>query len=146
MTEEHRQLDAIESALLELESGESADLFRATRVRPGRLLLVPVKSGGGSVRRFVPRAASVAAVIAVAIGVWSWMFSAELARIQDRADVPIGVVASSAGLSTAAFLACFEGPTEVLASNCRDQDYNTDGHVDLADYGAFQSAYRTRTP
>ena len=143
MVKSQEQLDPIEEALLELKAANQAELFGRTQI-DGRLLAGPCVSRGS--RRFAFRLLPVAAAVALAIGVWTWMFSSELTALRKKSGVSRAVVSDSPVADQGNFYECFSGPTEGRSPMCREHDYDTDGDVDLADFGAYQLAFATVAP
>ena len=141
MTHDRNQLDPVETALLELQDADRARLFRRTRVDEARLVAgrVPAQSSGS--RRVAMRFLPVAAALAMAIGVWSWMFSTELAETRRAQDASPTLLADASTPDPGSFHKCFAGPTAGTSSSCQELDYDSDGDVDLADFGAYQLAY-----
>ncbi len=138
MADDRKKLDPVEEAMLELDAGERAELFRRTQFDGRRFLIQPVRSGS---RRLVFRLLPAAAVAVIAVGVWSWMFSVELAGLRRGNGVSAGALAEAPTEGYRSFYDCHGGPTEGFVSGCRSQDYDADGDVDLADFGAYQLAY-----
>lgn len=141
MTTEHRQLDPVEEALLQLDAAEEAGLFRRSRVDTKRLL---IRSAASKPGWFGARLAAAAAVVVLAVGAWSWMYHARMAELSQRVGVT-DVVAEAPVASPGEFYKCFDGPTGALRASCRDHDYDADGDVDLADFSAYQLAYAGMT-
>jgi hypothetical protein len=137
MTGEPRKLDPIEDALLELDAAERARVFERSSVEARQLLRQPGPVGW---RGRAVRLVSAAAVIAIAVGIWGWVYSLQWSHLRERtgASVVAGLSADGAG---GRFYECFQGPTGMLGSACRECDYDADGDVDLADFGAYQLAY-----
>jgi hypothetical protein len=145
MREQDQQIDPIEAELAELSDAERLGVFRATSTdrawlaatdpaftthRPGWV---------GQVTR--GRMAAVAALLAVAFGVWGLMFRHQLADLREQARlVPVRLV-DSASVRFPAVLACLRGPISASGEGCPEGDLDGDGDVDLADYRALQVAY-----
>ena len=127
---------------MELDAGERAGLFGRTQIDSRRLLRQPVRLGS---RRLVFRALPAAAAAVIAVGVWTWMFRAELAELRRNNGVSSGAVADVPTKHYRNFYDCHNGPTGELVSGCRGQDYDADGNVDLADFAAYQLAYADST-
>ncbi len=141
MTNSREQLDPIEKALLELHAADRAQLFCRTQIDGRRLLTRPTRSGS----RHIPFRLLAAAAVVMAIGVWTWMFSVQLAALRQRVNGTTGAVAEVPAEARGGFYECFNGPTDVVPPGCREHDYDTDGDVDLADFGAYQLAYANVT-
>jgi hypothetical protein len=141
MDTEPRKLDPVEMALLELDGAERARMFERTRVDVDGLLAERMPVSSLKLSRTALRLLPVAAAVALAVGVGSWMFSVKLAELREGRVVLSGFVADAAAPSLGRFHECFKGPTDVLPAACREQDFDADGDVDLADFGAFQLAY-----
>lgn len=142
MANNRQRLDPVEEAMLELDAGERARLFCRTQIDGSRLLMQPARFGS---RRLIFRILPAAAVVVLAVGVSSWMFSVELAGLRRGNDVSGGAVAEAPTKGYRSFYDCHNGPTEGLVSGCGGQDYDADGDVDLADFGAYQLAYADST-
>ncbi len=140
MTSEQRQLDPIEEALLELNAAEKARLFRQSRVDAKRLVAKPVPTGW---RWRTLRLVSAAAVIAAAVGMWSWLYGLQWSQLRERTGT--SVVVESSPADPGRFQECFHGPTGAIRSSCGECDYDADGDVDLADFSAYQLAYASVT-
>ncbi len=138
MSNDPTQLDAIEGALVELAAAEKAGVFGRTRVDAAALL-----SGEASTSPRYPRWRSsrimlpVAAAVAMAIGVSSWMFTSQL-NAPGNGGFGDHVVVADAGRCAGGFFGCLTGPGSSGSSGCQAYDYDSDGDVDLADYGAHQ--------
>ncbi len=141
MTHDRNQLDPVEEALLELQDADRARLFRRTRVDEARLVADPVTARSSGSRRGAIRLLPVAAALVMAIGVWSWMFSAEFAETRRAQDASPTLLADASTPDPGSFHKCFAGPTAGTSSSCQELDYDSDGDVDLADFGAYQLAY-----
>lgn len=130
MTNEPRQLDGVEDAMLELAAADKAGLFRESRVDADMLVRQPVAA-----RRWrgLLRLAPVAAALAMAVGVGSWMIRTE--KITPHATQ----ITQTADPCDGQFLHCFSGPSQTVLASCQVHDYDSDGDVDLADFGAFQA-------
>jgi hypothetical protein len=135
VSEDSGKPDVIEAALLELKAAEAAGVFARTGVDGRRILAVDpepaddTQSTRWSAPRTVGRWLPIAAAVALAIGVWSWMFSAEVGTVHGRN-----------------FQKCFGGPTASALAECNQHDYDADGDVDLVDFRAFQLAFASGTP
>ena len=140
MTSEPRQLDSIEDALFELDAAERAGVFERSSVDARQLLRQPEPVGWrGRAVRFV----SAAAVIAMAVGVWGWVYSLQWSQLRERTGASVVAELSAAGPGR--FYECFQGPTGTIRSSCRECDYDADGDVDLVDFGVYQLAYADMT-
>lgn len=142
MNNGREKLDPVEEALLELDAAEKAGLFRRSRVETRRLLRRP---GPSKLVWFGVRLVPAAAAVAIAVGAWSWMYRARMAELTGRIGVT-DVVAEAPVVSPGEFYECFDGPKGALRLSCRNNDYDADGDVDLADFGAYQLAYAGMTP
>ena len=145
MTNDPKQLDTLEEMLLELYSADRAGVFKKTPVDPEALRKSTARSSADQfpihrwwlTRRMRPLAA--AAAIAMVVGVWGWMFQAEIGRIRNPGNMA-GVNAIGPAYASG-FHRCFTGPTGAAVADCTEQDYDADGNVDLVDYGSFQLAF-----
>jgi len=141
MMNDRSQLDPVEEALLELQDVDRARLFHRTQVDEARLLASRVTAQAAGSRRVAMRLLPVAAALVMAIGVWSWMFRAELAESRRAQQASPVLAAHAQAPDPGSFHKCFAGPTTGAASSCQELDYDSDGDVDLADFGAYQLAY-----
>ncbi len=135
MTNDPTQLDGVEDAMLELTAARQAGLFSQTRVNADLLLRQPAAP---SRLRGLFRLMPVAAALAMAVGVGSWMFNGQPA-VSPMAGVVVPVADSAENPCDGRFLHCFSGPSEVVLASCNVHDYDLDGDVDLADFGTFQA-------
>jgi len=133
MDQEFAQFDALESAIREAGEADRAGVFAQTHLDARALLKQPVP---GIVIRpvWVRRLGAIAAVLAVAVGVWTWMFVDQIGKLRTRANPWIEVVNGNA--AEPATLARLTGPA--VASSESSNDFDADGDLDLADYRTFQ--------
>ena len=124
MTNDRKNLDPVEEALLELDATERAHLFKLTSADTRRLLESPTGQASTGSRRIALRWLPVAAAVVIAVGVWSWAF-----RVEPLAS------------ARATISDCLTGPDEVVAVTCRGYDSDADGDVDLADFHSYQVAF-----
>ncbi len=144
MTNERNELETLEKALLELDAAERASLFQRTSLDTQRLLARSPQPERAAAWRLALRLLPVAAVVAITIGVWSWMFTHEPSALRGPNTVATAP-ADAYGGSDGSFYECFGGPSEAPATGCREYDYDADGDVDLADFGTFQLAFADTT-
>ena len=146
MTEPRRQPEDLEGLLAELQQLEEAGVFRRTPVSPTTL----VGGSAGPVRRPWHRVfvgLQVAASVALIVGVASlWRPDRDSGTPMVMKPVSPSDVASTVTEVRCGRLEtlthCFTGPGMLdMHSECRCVDFDRDGDVDLADYGAFQLAY-----
>ena len=150
MTDQSRHSDELERLIAELQEFEQAGVFKRTPVDVAAV----VEADGGrrpglTHRLFV--GLQVAACVGLVVGlvaVW---------RVGQPSDRLVGLTnSSSTELATAigalrserikTLARCFSGPAGVsFGEECSCVDFDGDGDVDLADYGAFQRAY-TQSP
>ncbi len=145
MSTNRNEPETLETALQELNAAENAGLFQRTSLDAQRLLARSVQPERAAAWRFALRLLPVAAAIAMAIGVGSWMFTHEPGAPLGQDTVATGPADAYAG-TDGSFYECFGGPSEALATGCREYDYDADGDVDLADFGNFQLAFADTTP
>ena len=152
MSNDREHLDPIERALLELQAAEEANLFSRTGLDAGALLRAGAAPVGYAVGRTLLRWLSAAAVLGIAVGIWGLIFTTDHGPNLDADGIAHTVVLPGGDLAPCdgGFFGCFSGPRNDPAPSgrCRTHDYDSDGDVDLADYGAYQLAYvdpQTRT-
>ncbi len=135
MTSDPKQLDGVEDAMLELTAARQAGLFSETSVDADMLLRQPAAP---SRLRGLFRLMPVAAALAMAVGVGSWMFTGKpmVPSIPGGTEI---VANSPDSPCDGRFLHCFSGPSEAVLASCSTHDYDSDGDVDLADFGTFQA-------
>ncbi len=129
MPDKREQLDPFETALLELGEVEKACVLDRTELDVRGLLHGRRHRASGPAVRIASRMLSAAAAVAIAIGLWGWFVGFG----------PTEVRASG-------FLDCYGGPTETADGECRAHDYDSDGDVDLVDYGTYQVAIANMEP
>ena len=139
MTNSRNELENLEKALLELDAAEKAGLFQSTSLDPQRLLAHSLPPQRAAAWRLAWRLLPVAALVALAIGLWSWMFTQGPGARRTPNAVATGLAGAYGG-GDGSFYQCFGGPNEAAARGCREHDYDADGDVDLADFGTFQLA------
>lgn len=136
-----RQHEPMESALSELVDVEGSHVFDRTRVDTEALVVAP---RGPQTIVFKPtglRLVGVAAVVVMALGVWTMMFRMEIGDIRSSKEAGSNSLAAMSSLAD-----CLSGPGQaVVKSKCTQQDRYADGRVDMRDYQTYQSAY-TDTP
>ncbi len=138
---ERSQLDPVERRMLELDDLERVGVFSRSPVEANELLRgAPATSPGDPVsliRRLVPLAAA-AAIVAVAI--CGWMFGGGSAARLGSGPLTDATPGSGSG-KAGTIQACMAGPTQTLPPGCDEFDFDSDGSVTLADFGAYQLAY-----
>jgi hypothetical protein len=139
MTDDLRQLDGVEETLLELDTAETAGLFRRTRIDAGRLVARSAPVGRGRSVRLALRVIPAAAAVVIAVGAGMWMFRAEPDSIRGR-DAATTSVAAASDPCDISFPLCLKGPGEGVLGKCLPHDYDSDGDVDLADFRSYQLA------
>ena len=146
MTNEPEQLDAIEDALLELESAEKAGVFNRTRIEARDVLRVDPACERVGLRRRLIRWMPVAAAVGIAAVVWTSVFDVRHGSVSPPAPVVtvLDVAVEDDGCD-GSFLGCFSGPKNVIVASCLAHDYDADGDVDLVDFGAYQLEYKRLT-
>ncbi|MEK7710305.1 MAG: hypothetical protein AAB341_00280 [Planctomycetota bacterium] len=142
VTNHHEPLDSIEASLTELVDAERAGVFGQTPL-PEReawkdepaTVLFPLRT----VRRL-----AIAAVIALAVGVWSLMFQKNLSSLRDRSRMAGTVRVADLGTIQASIAHCLGGPSGSIDPTCGGVDFDGDGDVDLADFRSFQVSYAVK--
>lgn len=140
MANDQEHLEAVEQALVELRAAERAGVFQPTRVVPHALMQAGVPGKATGSRRLSMRLLAVAAVLLLAVTAWTGMFQRELAKLRDqRNPLIVGIGPGEAG--SMSFADCMSGPSVTeITDSCLDYDRNSDGVVDLRDYGVLQLA------
>lgn len=136
MTDEAKQLDPLEDALLELEAAEKTRLFHRTRIDSSGLLTSAIPGNHWESGRLALRLLPVAAAVAMAVGAGAWMFRQGINSTGSRETTIISLASAGYG----SFHSCLTGPTDGVPPECLTHDYDSDGDVDLADFRAFQVA------
>lgn len=140
MDNDREHLDAVERALIELRAAERAGVFQPTRVQAPALMGAAAARGSKISRRLAMRLLGVAAVLMLAVTVWTAMFQRELGRLRDQRNSMVAGVAPQ-GAGSMSFADCMSGPSMTqLSKGCLGHDRNGDGSVDLQDYGTLQLA------
>ena len=141
MANERGQLAPVEERLLDLGTADNGGAFRRTRVDARTPLAQEHAVGSSGVRRVALRLLPVAAALAMAGGVWGWMFNNQLNEVRER-KLAAANQTTTVRVGAADFSSCLSGPSHgVLAYDCREHDYDGDGDVDLADFSAYQLAF-----
>lgn len=165
MTDDMDKLSALELDLKEHDTLERAGVFAKTRVETGLLISQPIEFTPAVLRLRKQLALTAAAVVVLAVGVWSAMFSMELSDVRIERDrmaqqslpeseiqpfaqpiaqpvplrqAPSFQLADSTTTSFQAFHDCLNGPADAQSGHCADQDYDRDGDIDLADFRTLQ--------
>jgi len=144
MIDRKSQPDRLEDLIAEVQRAEDAGVFRRTPVDPAALIR---EAPAGSRPRPAHRlfiGLQAAACIALVVGALSLWYGGNSSQDQvgnsSGADVTSVVTAPRADIGVLA--QCFTGPADgALPRGCESVDFDADGDVDLADYGAFQRAY-----
>lgn len=146
MENDREHLDAVEQTLVELRAAERAGVFQSTRVQNPAFTPAGVAGRVMGSRRLVTRLVAVAAVLMLAVTVWTVMFQRELSKLRDQRDsMAAGVAPSDAG--SMSFADCMSGPSVTeIPESCLEYDHNSDGFVDLQDYGVLQLASARAAP
>ena len=146
MENDREHLDAVEQALVELRAAERAGVFQPTREQASAFMRAGVADKAMGSRRLAMRLLAVAAVLLLAVTVWTGMFRHELGKLRDQRNSMVAGIAPG-DVASMSFADCMSGPsvTEVPAS-CLEYDRNSDGFVDLQDYGVLQLASARAAP
>ncbi len=148
MAHDNRKLDRLESALNDLAEAEAAGVFRRTTTdqkwltSPGRVPAAEPQPFWSHMTRRM-RWVGVAAAVVMAVGVWSWMFRAQLGEIRDGPH-RTGLMTDTVPPDSARFLRCLSGPQGPDRAICQSSDLDADGDVDLADLRVYQVAYASK--
>lgn len=143
MNDDRKQLDSIESGLVELQAMDEAGVFDSTEVDLRIVLDTPRGSSTHRLHFPARRWLSAAAMIVVAVGLWGVLFHSP-ALVSPPIDITTAANAPDArfGLANGSIMACLSGPQDVArGTRCESHDYDADGDVDLADFQTFQVAY-----
>ena len=128
----------IEKSLVELQLAHAAGVFRTTDVERAWFSELPPASRNARMPWVLRVGVAVAAMLVVATGVGSWMFSRELSNLRGRATTSVMAKVGDSGGCDWRIMSCMGGPSTVLPYDCRDLDYDHDGDIDLADLGVHQ--------
>ncbi len=154
MTTSRPNLDPVESLLREFDDAARAGVFRDSRVDPDAILrpaVLPMPIWVSWIRK--PRVAwSLAAMLALAATVWTWMIRTELRSIGYRRDELALITRERERLSESVarsdgrrFSAdCMTGPANEADDPCNDSDLVADRHIDLRDFGLLQRTLERR--
>ncbi len=147
MTEKDRQHDDLERLMADVQACEQAGVFEKTPVDVAAV----VEAGGRTARPRLTHRLFVGLQVAACVGLVAGL--ATLWRAGRPSDQHLGLTNGS-GPQVASLLGdprcrrietlthCFSGPAGgALGDECRCVDFDSDGDVDLADYGVFQRAY-----
>jgi len=138
MVDDRQQLDPIEQGLAEFVEAQQAGVFRRTPLDAGQCLLADETRRPVDVRRLMVRLIPVAAVLVLAVTVWTTMFAMQLSEIRENKQQ----LAARQAEPGPSFATCMNGPSgDGLPGQCGDLDRDTNGQIDLRDYSAFQLAY-----
>ncbi len=144
MNANRKQLDPLESVLLELKDAEQANLFARTPVDPAALLRGSVCEAPRLVRPGLLRWVSAAAVIGLAVGLWQLTPNGGTGLpLGPNQIASVSAPAGGDAMARGDFLLCFSGPRSAAGQEgvCESHDFDADGDVDLADFQAYQLAY-----
>lgn len=123
--------DPIESALRRVEAAEKADVFGRSPVDADALLRSAGSKAPLSFTRKMMRIVPLAAAAMLVVGVWGTMWNTQLGKLRSQ---KLAMVENDCDGS---FLKCFQGPSDQNAV-CGTYDYDSDGDIDLADFGTYQ--------
>ena len=138
MTDDLEQLDGVEEALLELDAAEKAGLFRRTHIDTSELTASPVPVDRPGLSRLALRLLPVAAALAMAVGVWTWMSRVETNSTNHPPTAITSLASAGFHSCYGSFHGCLAGPKDGVPPECLAHDYDSDGDVDLADFRAYQ--------
>ncbi len=146
MQNDREHLDPVEQTLVELRAAERAGVFQPTRVQAPAFMRAGGTGKAMGSRRLATRLLAVAAVLLLAVTVWTGMFQHELGKLRDqRNSMVAGVAPGDAG--SMSFADCMSGPSMTeIPEACLEHDHNRDGFVDLQDYGVLQLASARAVP
>jgi hypothetical protein len=146
MNPDFNNLDPVETLLRDCSQAEQAGVFNATRIDTTRLAQRATVDGSSSLRLDAIKAhpalwrfrwLSVAAAVALAIGVGGWLFSHEIHQIRGRLAIkPVQAQTCDEALA----VGCQSGPARSFVAGCEACDTDHDGDVDLFDRGRLQLA------
>ena len=140
MTDHRDQDDRMQALLSELRQAERAKVFEPTPVLAGQLAERMRKGSQPSRARRLLIGLQAAACVALVVGVASWW------QLGQAGSMLSGNAGGAGSCSQAASLlaGCLAGPTGAgISGGCGGLDYDTDGDVDLADFGAYQRSTLT---
>ena len=141
MHDDRRQLDPIEEGLAEMAQAQRAGVFGRTPVDLAQCLLADEPAAPVNVRGLMIRLMPVAAVLLLAFTVWTTMFAMQLSEIREKKQL----LAARQVAPDTSYAACMNGPTgDGLSDQCGQLDRDTNGLIDLRDFGAYQLAYAGR--
>ncbi|MFQ5491344.1 MAG: hypothetical protein ACE5GE_11540 [Phycisphaerae bacterium] len=143
MTDPHDADNRMQTLLAELRQAEQAKVFEPTPVSAGQLVGQRRRVSSRSRARRVLIGLQAAACIALVVGVANWWRPGQTSSILGGAEA--GRQSQATGGQAVSVLAgCLAGPTGSGAlGGCGRVDYDTDGDVDLVDFGAYQRLSRT---
>jgi len=127
-------LDSIERNLLELEQAERAGVFRPTMISATELVHARPKLTRA---QWAIRLSPIAAAVVLAIGVTVGMFQWQINHLRQRASQSTTYFTQNDSPCEGDFLQCFTGPQDRISIACKPFDFDSDGHVDLSDYGKY---------
>ena len=129
---------AIERLLAEWAQLDQAGVFQRTPVDLARLAVMARPAAHSPWRRWLI-GLQAAACLALVVGLSSWWWASSKTSNLPGPVGPMVHSGSTTGPAAAGFQHCLNGPASgSLSSDCRGADYDLDGDVDLADYGAYQ--------
>ncbi len=141
MDNDRRHLDPIEDGLAELAEAQRAGVFGRTPIDAGQCLLADEPRAPVNVRRLMARLMPVAAVLVLAVTVWTTMFALQLSEIRENKQM----LAAGQAKPDTSFATCMNGPSgDGLSGQCGELDRDTNGQIDLRDFGSYQLAYAGR--
>lgn len=129
MDKEFAQFERLEASLGELAAADRAGVFARTSLDTAAMFARPVAAR----RILLYRVGSIAAVLLVAVTVWSVMFVGQVRRVQNQS-----LMVTVRGTDGRPFYAELTGPAMAIASNRSPNDFDGDGDLDLADLRTFQ--------
>jgi len=121
-----------QSLMADFEAAERSGVFART---PQPVMASSVTDGNLTKFFLVSPKWAIAAVLIMAVGVWTMMFRAKLLDVQNRSRMV--QMAKVIDLQSA-LDSCVGGPSGTLGGMCGRVDFDGDGDVDLCDVGTYQ--------
>jgi hypothetical protein len=138
-------LEAVETALQELDTAERAGVFHRTHVDPDAMWQPAPSVRRLGPRRWYLRGGAIAAVLAVAVSTWAWMFASQIRTLRDQAALASKVRPATGAMAIGSILDCLGGPHQPASAECVVYDFDADRDVDLLDYRSAELSGRSIT-